>query len=141
MKIKVGISNRHIHLTEEDYKSMEDILEDIYYLDKKDITLAVSSYDKICNTFSKKNMNKMIKNEMQDNLSYMIYNYTHTINDFLNNETSKLEIFNTHMKLKTNSCYSSFFKSLDKMPYIFIVDFNNMDYFYLQSISNKFYSR
>ena len=59
----------------------------------------------------------------------------------LNNDdvvlTTKLIINNSHIKIKSNNLYPSFFKNLENIPYLFVCDFINMDYFFLKSVSSK----
>lgn len=107
--------------------------ESIYNLKKEDAMLGFKMFDKVCNNFKKKNITKMIKDKYLENLTYTIIGNTHVINDFLNNETTKLEVFNSHIKIKSNSMYPSFFKDLAKINYLFVCDFDNMDYFFLKN--------
>lgn len=49
-------------------------------------------------------------------------------------ESTKLVIGSSHIKVKSNSMYPSLFNTLKGIPYLFVCDFQNMDYFYLKSI-------
>ena len=91
-------------------------------------------FSKICKPINKKNLNKLLIDNNDDNLSYTCFKNTHIINDFINNESTKLVIGSSHIKVKSNSMYPSLFNTLKGIPYLFVCDFQNMDYFYLRSI-------
>lgn len=116
-------------------ENLYKLLESIYLLDKKDVYIGYKLFFKLCKTINKKNLNKLLKDNYINNLSYTYVENTHIINDFLNNETTKLNIFNSHIRLKTSSYYPIFFNTLKNIPNIFICDFINMDYFFLNSIN------
>ncbi len=113
------------------------ILESIYLLNNEDVVLGYRMFDKICNTISKKNLNKLLDDSNIDSLSYTHFNNTHMINDFLENETTKLIVNNSHIKLKTNSPYPTFFKNLKNINNLFVCDFINSDYFFLRNLNVK----
>lgn len=122
-------------LTKNKPENLYKLLESIYLLNNDDVVLGFKMFDKICKTIPKKNINKLLKDTNIENLTYTIYGSTHMINDFLNNETTKLILNNSHIKIKSNTLYPAFFKTLEHIPYLFVCDFINMDYFYLNEIS------
>jgi len=113
------------------------LLESIYLLNNDDVVLGFKMFDKICKIIPKKNFNKLISDTNIESMSYTTFGSTHMINDFLNNETTKLIINNSHIKIKSNTLYPSFFGNLENIPYLFVCDFINMDYFYLKDVSLK----
>lgn len=125
-------------LSKDKPNNLYKLLESIYLLNNDDIVYAFKMFDKLCKTINKRNINKIIKDNNSDKLTYTNFNNTHMINDFYLNETSKIIINNSHIKLKTNSPYSTFFKDLQNIPNLFICDFINNDYFFLK---NKIFSR
>ena len=129
-----SIKKETYEMTKKSPESLYKILESIKNLNKEEASTGFKMFDHICSKIDKKNINKLIKDINIDNLSYMSFNYTHTINDFLNNEIYKLELFNSYIKISSNAMYPSFFKSLIGVPYLFVCDFNNMDYFFLRNV-------
>lgn len=125
-------------LSKDKPNNLYKLLESIYLLNNDDIVYAFKMFDKLCKTINKRNINKIIKDNNSDKLTYTNFNNTHMINDFYLNETSKIIINNSHIKLKTNSPYPTFFKDLQNIPNLFICDFINNDYFFLK---NKIFSR
>ena len=59
----------------------------------------------------------------------------HILNDGV--EKTKLTVYNTYIKIRTNQNLTSFFKVLNKEKNIFVCDFNNKDYFWLSKVSSK----
>ena len=114
-------------ITKNKPENLYKLLESIYLLNNDDVVLGFKMFDKICKTINKKNFNKLLNDINIENLSYTHFNNTHMINDFLNNETTKLIINNSHIKIKSNILYPTFFNSLENIPYIFVCDFINMD--------------
>lgn len=128
-------------ITKNKPENLYNLLESIYLLNNDDVVLGYKMFDKICETIPKKNIHKLIKDANTENISYTCYRNAHMINDFLNNETTKLILNNSHIKIKSNSLYPTFFRNLENLPNLFICDFINMDYFYLKKVSLKNFSR
>ena len=78
--------------------------------------------------------NNIYKYYHNDN-NYSKFKNIHLYNNYYTLEKSKLIIKNSYMLLDTNSIKSIFFKYLKRSSNIFICDFNNLDYFYLDSIA------
>ena len=105
-------------ITKNKPENLYKLLESIYLLNNDDVVLGFKMFDKICKTIPKKNFNKLIKDTNIENISYSSFGSTHLINDFLNNETTKLLINNSHLKIKSNTFYPSFFRDLENIPSI-----------------------
>ena len=83
---------------------------------------------------NRKNINKLLRDINSDNMNYTNFNNTHMINNFYTDETTKLIVNNSHIKIKTNLEYPSFLNDIKSMSNLFICDFINMDYFFLREI-------
>lgn len=59
----------------------------------------------------------------------------HVLNNLT--ENTKLTVYNTYIKIKTNKNITDFFKVLENEENIFICDFNNKDYFWLSKVNAK----
>lgn len=129
------IKKEMFNFTKNNPEALYKLFESIYYL--KDPKLAFTVFDKVALTFNKGNINKLIRDSSSDNLSYSMFGCVHNINDYLNNETTKLEVKNSHLLLKSNVMYPEFFKTLSSIPYLFVCDFQTMDYFYLKDVTLK----
>lgn len=114
------------------YEELYSLLESIHYLKTEDIILGFNIYQRIVNPMKKEEYNDYIKKNNLGKENYICYNYTHTINDFYFNESTKMIINNSHIKIKTNKNVPSFFYNIRNFKNIFVCDFNNHDYFLLE---------
>lgn len=124
-------------ITKNNPQKLFEALEKIHLMSSNNLPLSIKAYEKIIKPLEKENIDLLIKNINEDNINYTCFNNTHLINDFYTSENSKLVLNNTYMKLKSNASFPSFFKDIRKMPFLFVCDFINMDYFYLGEISSK----
>ena len=85
------------------YEELYSLLESIHYLKTEDIILGFNIYQRIVNPMKKEEYNDYIKKNNLGKENYICYNYTHTINDFYFNESTKMIINNSHIKIKTNN--------------------------------------
>ena len=106
-------------------------LDNIYRMDAKDINLAYTLFDQICDVSKTVNINSSIFNELKDNDTYTKFNNSHLIYDYYSQENSKLTINTSYIKLKSTSNNPIFFKTLKNIPNLFVVDFGSKDYFWL----------
>ena len=127
-QIKDGVLKNY----KNNYEELFTLLESIHYLKTEDIVLGFNIFDKIVTPMDKENVNDYVKKMNLSKASYICYNYTHTINDFYFDETTKMVINNSHIKIKTNKNVPSFFFNIKAFNNIFVCDFINHDYFLLE---------
>lgn len=115
---------------------MYKMLEEIYHTRNNDVVLTYRMFEQIASPFNKNKVNNYINNYLKDKVYYMRSNNIHLISN--NIEYSKLSVSNSNLKIKTNINFTSFFDILDNYTdNIFVCDFINKDYFWLQKISKK----
>lgn len=105
--------------------------DDIYYMKRKDINIAKSVFDKMCEETKAKNLNLEIFNKLKNSDYYTKFNNNHLINNYYTDESSKLTVNRTYLKLKSTINNPSFFKVLKTIPNLFVIDFYSKDYFWL----------
>ncbi len=109
------------------------ILKDIYYTSKYNQSLAISSYDQVTLKFNREFIQKYIFQRYRLDLFYHYKNNVHTIS--CSGEYSKLMVSGYSLKLKSSINYPSFFDCLnDFSDNIFVCDFENGDYFWLDRV-------
>ncbi len=113
------------------FKSMESI----YYTNKQNIYSAFNIYEQLVHPLDKKLLNQQIYDSHKDSDIYTKFNNTHMINNFYNDEQTKLTINSSFILLKSNINRPSFFDDLKQNNNLFICDFENQDYFWLQAIT------
>lgn len=112
------------------------LLEEMYHIREYDMVLTYKFYEQIAIPFDKQKLNEYVYNSMYNNKNYYKRSNIHTINDNL--ECSKLVISNSNLKIKTNINYCQFFKIInDYSDDLFICDFVNKDYFWLDKLFNS----
>lgn len=128
------IRKEFLKITKEKPENLYKILESIYLMKREEIKLGFNVFNKVCLGVDYKNINKLIYDINKHNLSYTCFTNTHLINDFFSNETTKLIVNKSHIKVKSNMHYPSLFNNIKNYPNLFVCDFINGDYFYLNEI-------
>lgn len=106
-------------------------LNNIHSMDKGDIDLAIELYESVCAPNDIRSLNLSIFNSLRDTDYYTKFNNQHIINNYFTEESSRLTIHKTHLKLKSSNNNPTFFKTLKNIPNLFVVDFQSKDYFWL----------
>ncbi len=92
-------------------------------------------YGSIIKPINRKLLNNNIYNVYKTNVYYTKFKNKHYYNDYLDNEETRVIINNSFIRVDTNKIKPSFFKYLNKYSNLFVCDFDNNDYFYLESIA------
>ena len=113
---------------------MYKILEELYFAKNYDKLAIYRYYQKFALPFDKKILNEYIYNINKTNKYYKRDNNIHTI---YNEKYNKIIIHSSCLVLKTNDIYSVFLNDLNtSLNNIFICDFENKDYFWLDLLFN-----
>ncbi len=109
------------------------IIEELYYTKDYDMLVSYRYYKKFAVEFNKLAVNEYIYNLNKTNKNYYRDNNIHIIN---NDKYNKLTVNTTCIMLKTDDIYSVFLNDLNVyLDNIFICDFKNKDYFWLESLN------
>ncbi|MDD2505202.1 MAG: sporulation inhibitor of replication protein SirA [Bacilli bacterium] len=92
-----------------------------------------NQYKSITSKVKMNDVNRYLMKKMNNLDGYSIYRNTHLFNDYYSGEASKLIVYNSYFVLKSNKSNSTFFSVLEKIPNLFVIDFDNKDYFWLTS--------
>lgn len=112
---------------------MYKIIEELYHTKDYDMLSSYRYYQRFAIPFNKLSLNEYIYNLNKHNINYNRDNNEHTI---YNDKYNKLLINNSCMILKTNDIYSIFLNDINVyLDNIFICDFKNKDYFWLDSLN------
>lgn len=111
------------------------IFDELHNINQLDIKYGINVFNNITNPINKKYFNNIIYNRYKNNYSYTKFMNKHQYNNYYKPEKSLLTINNSYIKLDTSSTYSSFFKYLNKYKNLFVCDFKNKDYFWLETIA------
>lgn len=109
------------------------MLEDAYLTKKYNIRLSSSMYEQVITNFNKLFMNNFIFANNKLDIYYYNKDNIHLITN--NREYSKLMVTSYCLKVKTNLNYPKFFSNINNYSdNIFICDFINKDYFWLNKV-------
>lgn len=109
------------------------MLEDAYLTKKNNINAATSIYDQMITSFNKLFLNNYIFVNNKLDVYYYHKDNKHLISN--REEYSKLLVTSYCLKLKTNINYPQFFNNINcYSDNIFICDFINKDYFWLNKV-------
>ena len=112
---------------------MYKIIEELYYTKDYDMLSSYKYYQRFAVPFNKLSLNEYIYNLNKNNMNYTRDNNIHII---CNEKYNKLLINSSCMILKTNDIYSIFLNDINiHLDNIFICDFKNKDYFWLDSLN------
>lgn len=130
-KINDSFSKLYYNKTYYLYKMLEQISKS----SQNDFIISYRLFSQMATAYSKVEINSNIYKAFEYNDKYMKTLNKHILNDGV--EKTKLTVYNTYIKIKTNQNLTSFFKVLNKEKNIFVCDFNNKDYFWLSKVSSK----
>lgn len=118
---------------------MYQVLEEMYYTKDFDMNITYRYFEQIAIPFNKNSINTYLKNI--DSYNYYNQGNVHYITE---NRVvvSKLIVSNCNLKLKTIGNYSYLFNVInDYANNIFVCDFDNKDYFWLNKITSNIDNR
>ncbi len=92
-------------------------------------------YGSIIKPIKRKLLNNNIYNLYKNNVYYTKFMNEHFYYNYLDKEETKLCINNSYIRIDSNNVKPAFFKYLNKYSNLFVCDFDNEDYFYLESIA------
>ena len=112
------------------------IFKNIYESEEKEIINNFRLFERITIPFNKRVFNNYIVLKHKEDLYYSKNNNKHIINNI--DEVSKLVVNKAYLKIKSNKNINSFIKDIiDTNESVFVIDFVNDDYFWLNKKENK----
>lgn len=129
------IKENYYNLTKNNPYNLYKALESIYHLKENDLNLACNFFNQISENFNKKLLDNNVFEFYKNKYTYTKVSDTHIINDYYTDEKSKLIINKTYLYIKSTKEIPTFLKSINKKKNIFVCDFKNIDYFWLEEIN------
>lgn len=109
------------------------MLEEAYYTNKYDLYNSLFMYDQIITNYNKLYINNYLIANNKTDVYYYNKNNIHLISS--SREYTKLMVNSYCLKVKSNLNYPKFFYDINKYSdNIFICDFENKDYFWLNKV-------
>ena len=129
------IKTNYSILTKNNPYNLYKTLKEIYHLKKDEIKIAYDLFSQIRDTFNKELLDNNIYEYYKSKYTYTKINNTHIINDYYTDEKSKLTINPTYLLIRSTKQIPTFLRTITKKNNIFVCDFDNIDYFWLDELN------
>ncbi len=129
------IKTNYTILTKNNPYNLYKTLEEIYHLKKDEIKIAYDLFSQIRDTFNKELLDNNIYEYYKNRYTYTKINNTHIINDYYTEEKSKLVINPSYLLIRSTKQIPTFLRTITKKNNIFVCDFDNIDYFWLDELN------
>ncbi len=122
------------YLTRKNTLNLYYVIENMYNLRKEDYSYGVNIFQSIAEMINRKDFNINLFNANRSNESYTKFNNIHMIYDYYSNERTKLIVNNSHLMIITSKQIPFFLNSLKFDKNLFVCDFNNKDFFWVDDL-------
>jgi len=109
-------------------------LETIYY-HREDSGPSYLFLKQLIAPISIKELDILLFKRFKENYFYTKYKNVHRMYDVYRSENTTLKLFKTYLKLETNVVKPRFLEELEKNHNFFVCDFEEKDYFWMESLS------
>ncbi len=104
------------------------LLNSIYTYKSKDIVVAFDLFNEICLPINMEFFNKYIYDKLKNDEDYTKFINTHMYHNYFSGEESKLIIYKSHMRIKSNEENNVFLCNLKEITDLFVCDFIHNHY-------------
>jgi len=112
-----------------------NFLNQLYYFKKEDLDYGNNLFQQIVNKFDKEEMDKRLFIKLHNKMKYCKKQDEHIINNLYRDEVSIMKIKRNYIVINSNKNCTEFFEFLkEKDDNIFVCDFINHDYFYVNQL-------
>lgn len=109
-------------------------LETIYFRSPDDVHLGYVFVSQLIEPMSVKEFDIALFKQYKNNYFYMKYKNVHSMHDVYRRENTTLSLYKTYIKLETDVIKPRFLESLQNFSSLFVCDFEEKDYFWLDSM-------
>lgn len=110
------------------------MLDFIYNLDKEEISRGVDLFYKLVEKLNSKALDIQLFKNYRENYFYTKFKNIHQVNNFYKKEESKLVVRNHYLLLESTIVKPAFLEDLKFVSNLFLCDFENKDYFWLEKL-------
>ena len=128
------IKDEYATLTKNNPYQLFRMLEFIYLLDRKEISRGADLFYNVVEGLNSKTLDIKLFKNYRDNYFYIKFKNIHQINNIYKRETSKLVVHKHYLVLESTIVKPTFFEDLQDMSNLFLCDFLNKDYFWLEKL-------
>jgi len=129
-----NINKSFYHLMKNNPYHLFRAMEDIHSFDCSNADMAYDLFNQIASPFDKSKINNKIFNESKDNDFYSKFHNVHRIQNKYIPEDSMLVVNKAFLLLESNILKPTFLSELKEYKNLFVCDFKNKDYFWLNEL-------
>ena len=129
------IKEEYAILTKKNPYSLYRMFDYIYTLDKEEIEKGIDLFSQVVDSLNEKKLDQLLLKKYKENYFYIKYRNLHQVHNLYNREESKLWIKKHYLLLKSSIINPTFFDDLKSIKDLFICDFENKDYFWLDKLA------
>lgn len=123
------------YLYKDNSSQLYNLLKQIYYLGKNDFNYGENIFCQLTDRIDKSLYDRTLFIKLHKEIPYSKRDNIHIMNNLYRDEISRLIIKKSHMRIETESSYSSFFGYLSNLDdNLFVCDFTYTDFFFLDGI-------
>lgn len=126
------LNNKFKNIAKKNPESIYTLFSSIYNTNYHNINAAFNLFGDMCIPINSEFLNNYIYNVMEELDGYTKFKNIHLYNNYFSDETSKLEINNTYLLIKSNKKENIFYEKLFKFDGLFLCNFKNNFYTYLK---------
>lgn len=133
-----NVNSSFAYLMKENPYNLFSSLENLYYLDDEDLNIGINFFEHIIVPFDKEKINNDLFEKNKNNDNYTITKNKHRIFNKYKNEYTNIEVKLSYLVLKTNKLDCNILRQLNYSKDLFLCDFKNKDYFFLDKLCTIF---
>lgn len=128
------VKDEYATLTKNNPYQLFRLLEFIYNLDRKEVSRGADLFYKMIEGLNSKALDIYMFKKYRENYFYTKFKNIHQMNNFYKKEESKLIVRNHYLLLESTVIKPIFLDDLKEIPNLFLCDFENKDYFWLEKL-------
>ena len=128
------IKNEYASLTQNKPYHLYKLLSYIYYLDIEEASRGIELFSNLTDDFNPKELDIKLFKTYRENYFYTKFKNVHKVNNIYKKEESKLVIRKKFLILQSTVVRPTFLNELSKNKNLFLCDFVNKDYFWLEKL-------
>lgn len=121
-------------VTKENPYELFHTLETIYYQSKEEAQTSFNFLIQLIDPIKIKDLDISLFKQYKENYFYTKYKNIHKMHDIYRKEQTTLSLYKVYLKLETNVVKPRFLEELQKNHNFFVCDFEEKDYFWLESL-------
>lgn len=129
------IKDEYATLTKNNPYQLFRLLDFIYNLDKEEVSRGIDLFYKLVEKLDSKSLDIQLFKNYRENYFYTKFKNIHQVNNIYKKEESKLTIRNHYLLLVSTIIKPVFLNDLKTINNLFLCDFENKDYFWLEKLA------